>query len=159
MTEETCAPGEAKEFELAIERSIAAPPEKVWEVMTNRLEEWWCPKPWHAIIDRIEWRAGGPFDTTMKGPDGEGFSGSGLFLEVTPGKRFIFTDAISADFQPQDAFMIGIFEITPDGNGGTHYRAAARHWSEEAREKHREMGFEQGWKAAADQLAELCEST
>ena len=32
-------------FELAIERTIAAPPEKVWDIMTNRLEEWWVPQP------------------------------------------------------------------------------------------------------------------
>jgi uncharacterized protein YndB with AHSA1/START domain len=50
--------------------------------------------------------------------------------------------------------MVGIFEIEPDG-GGTRYRASARHWTQEAMEEHRQMGFEQGWGAVADQLAEL----
>lgn len=144
-------------FELAVECTIAAPPEKVWDVMTSRIEEWWCPKPWHAEIDRVDWTSGGAFDTTMKGPNGEQFSGSGIFLEVVPGQRFVFTDAISGDKMPQDAFMIGTFELAPDGAGGTYYRASARHWSEEAMEKHKEMGFEPGWTAAAEQLAALCE--
>ena len=113
-------------FELAIERTIAAPPEKVWDIMTNRLEEWWVPQPWRGEVDKIDWSAGGAFDTTMKGPDGEEFSGSGIFLEVTPNQRFVFTDAISSDHMPQDAFMIGTFELAPDGQGGTRYRAAAR---------------------------------
>lgn len=144
-------------FELAIECTIAAPPEKVWDIMTNRLEEWWVPQPWRGEVDKIDWSVGGAFDTTMKGPDGEEFSGSGIFLEVTPNQRFVFTDAISSDHMPQDAFMIGTFDLAPDGQGGTRYRASARHWSEEAMEKHKEMGFEPGWTAAAAQLAALCE--
>jgi uncharacterized protein YndB with AHSA1/START domain len=52
--------------------------------------------------------------------------------------------------------MVGIFEIEPDG-GGTRYRATARHWTAEAMENHREMGFEQGWSAVAEQLAGLAE--
>ena len=29
--------------ELSVTRLIAVPPEKVWEIMTERIEEWWCP--------------------------------------------------------------------------------------------------------------------
>lgn len=30
--------------ELTITRYIDAPPERVWDAMTRRQEEWWCPK-------------------------------------------------------------------------------------------------------------------
>ena len=46
-------------WELSITRHIAAPPEKVWDVMANRIEEWWCPKPWRAEFDKLERRPGG----------------------------------------------------------------------------------------------------
>ena len=31
--------------ELSVTRLIAAKPDKVWDIMVNRTEEWWCPKP------------------------------------------------------------------------------------------------------------------
>jgi uncharacterized protein YndB with AHSA1/START domain len=38
------------------------------------------------------------------------------------------------------------------------YRRSARHWTEEARRSHEEMGFADGWGACADQLKALCEA-
>ena len=32
--------------ELAVETYIDAPPQKVWEVMTEQFTAWWCPRPW-----------------------------------------------------------------------------------------------------------------
>lgn len=52
--------------------------------------------------------------------------------------------------------MVGFWEIEPEGQG-TRYTAYVRHWTEEAFEQHREMGFEEGWATVADQLAELAE--
>lgn len=31
--------------ELSLTRHIEAPPDKVWDVLVNRQEEWFCPKP------------------------------------------------------------------------------------------------------------------
>ena len=41
----------------------------------------------------------------------------------------------------------------------TRYTARSRHWTEEARNQHEEMGFVQGWEACATQLAALCEGS
>ena len=144
--------------ELQVSRFIAAPPARLWQIMTERLPEWWCPKPWTTEVRALEWRAGGPFDFVMRGPAGEEEAGHGVLLEVLPGRRFVFTDAMDANWQPQEAFMIGLFEISPEGDG-TRYDARARHWSQEALARHREMGFEGGWRAVADQLAALSEGT
>lgn len=143
--------------ELSVTRFINAQPETVWQVMTERLPEWWCPKPWRTEVNAIEWRAGGAFNTTMYGPEGEQIPGQGIFLDVTPGKRMVFTDALNADWQPQQAFMVGLFEISPE-NGGTRYTASARHWHEDALKQHENMGFTEGWGAVADQLAALAEA-
>lgn len=144
-------------FELSITRHIAAPPERVWRIMTERLPEWWCPKPWTTEVVEQDWRPGGRTATIMRGPNGEEEAGEGIFLEVTPNRRFVFTDAITPDWNPQGPFMIGLFEIEPEGEG-TRYTARARHWKEEACRKHEEMGFEPGWSTVADQLAALAES-
>lgn len=52
--------------------------------------------------------------------------------------------------------MVGLFEIAPDVDGA-HFTATARHWTDEALERHHSMGFERGWGAMADQLKTLAE--
>jgi uncharacterized protein YndB with AHSA1/START domain len=148
--------------ELSITRFIAAAPDKVWQVMTERQTEWWCPTPWRAEVVEQDWRAGGRTAMVFKGPDGEEMPQEGFFLEVTPGVRFVSTDACVRDpdgaWRPAEPFMIGTWEIAPEGDG-TRYTASARHWTEEARRSHEEMGFADGWGACADQLKALCEAT
>lgn len=148
------------DLELLVTRHIAMPPDKVWAIMTERQTEWWCPLPWRAEVVEQDWRAGGRTAMLFKGPDGEEMPQEGIFLEVTPGVRFISTDCVQRDadggWRPADPFMIGIWEIEPEGDG-TRYTARARHWTEEKYKQHLEMGFEAGWGACADQLVALCE--
>lgn len=145
---------------LSVTRFIAAPPETVWQVMTERQEEWWCPLPWRMEITAMDWRAGGQCNMVMRGPDGEEMPHEGIFLEVVDGVRWSATDAFVRDDEgrliPSGPFMVGTWEIAPEGTG-TRYTATARHWSEEAHNSHKDMGFEAGWMACADQLAALCE--
>ena len=143
--------------ELSVSRFIDAPPEKVWDIMVNRQEEWWCPKPWQAKIDNQDRRAGGQCNMTFYGPDGEQMPQNGIYLAYDEGRRFVTTDAVQGDFEPAGPFMIGSWEIEPEGSG-TRYTARARHWTDEARKQHDEMGFEAGWGACADQLKALSEA-
>jgi uncharacterized protein YndB with AHSA1/START domain len=142
--------------ELSVTRFIAAPPAKVWDVMVNRMNEWWCPEPWRAEVVEQNRVAGGRSAMVMRGPDGEEMPQEGIFLAWEEGRRFAVTDAITSDLQPSGPFMIGIWEVEPEGEG-TRYTARARHWSQETRDQHEAMGFTQGWDAAAAQLAALCE--
>jgi uncharacterized protein YndB with AHSA1/START domain len=144
------------ETELFVTRFIAAPPAKVWDVMVNRQEEWWCPKPWQARFIKQDRRAGGACEMTFYGPDGEESPQNGIYLAWDEGRRFVTTDAVTTDIQPHGPFMIGIWEIAPEGEG-TRYTATARHWTEEACKQHAEMGFDEGWGACADQFKALCE--
>ena len=142
--------------ELAVTRFIAAPPAKVWDIMVNRREEWWCPRPWTIELVAQDRFPGGRSAMIMRGPEGEEMPHEGIMLAWDEGRRFASTDAIIGDLEPSGPFMIGIWEIEPEGDG-TRYTARARHWTDEARKQHEEMGFVQGWQACADQLAELCE--
>ena len=144
--------------ELSVTRFIAAAPDKVWDVMANRQEEWWCPRPWSIEMIAQERRPGGRSAMIMRGPEGEEMPQEGIFLAWEEGRRFVTTDALTSDFRPAGPFMVGIWEIEPEGDG-TRYTASARHWSEETMRQHAEMGFEEGWSACAAQLAELCEGS
>lgn len=143
--------------ELSVTRFIAAPPAKVWDIMTNRIEEWWCPKPWRAEFDKLSRQAGQPANCTMYGPNGEVHANPGTVLAWDEGRRFAFTDAVVGDLEPSGPFMIGIWSVEPEGEG-TRYLARARHWGEEAAKQHESMGFSEGWGACADQLKALCEA-
>ena len=147
--------------ELSLTRYIDAPPEKVWDVMANRQAEWFCPAPWRAEVARQDRRAGGRCEMTFYGPDGEVMPQNGIYLAFDEGRRFVSTDAATlgedGDFVPAGPMMIGLWEIEPEGSG-TRYTARARHWTDEAYEQHKAMGFEAGWGACADQLKALCEA-
>lgn len=143
--------------ELSVTRHIAAPPALVWEVMVDRMAEWWCPPPWRAEVARLDRRAGGHSEIVMHGPDGEVNHHPGFVLAWDEGRRFAITDAIGGDLEPAGPFMIGIWELEPEGTG-TRYTARARHWTAETHAHHRDMGFEAGWGAVADQLKALCET-
>ena len=142
--------------ELSVTRYIDAAPETVWDVMVNRQEEWWCPRPWRAEFDVNERHPGGRNEVRMHGPEGEVHIHNGMYLAFDEGRRFVSTDAVQGDFEPADPFMIGIWEIAPEG-GGTRYTATARHWTDEAKQRHEEMGFAEGWGVCADQLQALSE--
>ncbi len=143
--------------ELFVTRLIDAAPARVWDVMSNRIAEWWCPAPWRTEVVALDRRAGGRCELTMFSPDGEAHPNPGTILAWDEGRRFAFTDAIVGDLEPAGPFMIGIFEIAAE-DAGTRYTARARHWTAEAAAQHQEMGFDTGWNAVADQLKALCEA-
>ena len=142
--------------DLSVERHIAAPVSHVWETMIERFEAWFCPRPWRAEARDIEWRPGGRSLVVMHGPDGQAVANEGVVLEYSPNRRFVLTDAFTADWRPSAPFMIGLFEVAAD-SGGTRFTATARHWTDATLEQHRAMGFDAGWGAMADQLKTLAE--
>ena len=143
--------------ELSITRLIDAPVETVWRVWTQRTEEWFCPRPWTVEIQEQDLRPGGASRMTMRGPNGEENQLQGVFLEVIPNAKIVSTDAFAPGWVPQGPFMMAITTFEDEG-GKTRYTARARHWTDEACEQHRAMGFEQGWGIVAAQLAELAEA-
>ena len=143
--------------ELSITRLIAAPPEAVYRVWTERLGEWWAPRPYTTPVVELDLRPGGRGVMNMRAPDGTDMPNEGVFLEVIPNEKIVLTNAFRADWIPQDPFMVVIVTFAPEG-GGTRYTARVRHWDEEALKRHEAMGFHEGWGVVADQLAELAEA-
>ena len=145
-------------FTLFIERTLAAPRSKVWRCWTEPelLEQWYCPRPWQAREVELNLKPGGRFNSVFHGPQGERMPLTGIFLEIVPQERLVFTDAYSEGFFPRaESFMTGTVELSDTNDGKTRMIWCARHTSEETIKQHIEMGFEQGWNAAADQLDEL----
>lgn len=144
--------------DLVIVRETDVPREKLFAGWTQPelIVQWFTPKPWQTTACEIDLRPGGKFNSTMRGPEGQEFKNQGVLLEVVPNERLVFTDAYRAGWEPNaEPFFTGIVTFESLPGGGTRYTARARHWTEEAKKKHEEMGFAPGWNAAFDQLVEL----
>lgn len=144
--------------ELSITRETYVSPEKLYAGWTTAelYPKWFCPRPWYVSDVKMDLRPGGSSEMIFHGPNGETFSNEGIYLEIVPNEKLVFTDAFTRGWQPNPNFMfvaILTFEKLPDG--GTRYTARARHWTQEAMEKHSAMGFVDGWNKAFDQLVEL----
>lgn len=154
---------EIRKEDLALElsRVIDAPRQAVWRCWTDPalLKQWFCPKPWSVPEADFDVRPGGRMNTVMAGPKGERFENEGIFLEVVEGESLTFTDAYTEGFVPRESsFMTGYVGLSDVEGGRTRLVWGARHGSKADRDKHLEMGFEDGWKAASAQLAELAAS-
>jgi uncharacterized protein YndB with AHSA1/START domain len=145
------------QHELSITRFIAAPPETVFHVWTERTGEWWAPRPYTTPVVELDLRAGGGARMDMQAPDGTAMPHQGIFLEIVPNEKIVFTDSFRAGWIPQDPFMVVIVTFEAEG-AGTRYTARVRHWNEETLKRHEEMGFHEGWGICAAQLAELAEA-
>lgn len=145
--------------ELVIERVIAAIPAAVYRAWTepDQLRQWFAPRPWTVERAHLDVRPGGHCDILMRGPDGEESAAPGVFLDVVPNERLVFTDAYVGDWRPSEQPFMTVVLTFENAGGRTRYRARVRHWTLADRERHEAMGFHDGWSRATDQLCELVE--
>jgi uncharacterized protein YndB with AHSA1/START domain len=85
----------APERTLVATRLFDAPREVVYRAWTDpkQLAQWFPPKDFTAPRCEVDARPGGIFRVDMKGPDGAVFVGEGVFREVVPNERLVFTFA------------------------------------------------------------------
>lgn len=146
--------------DLVLTRLIDAPAATLYRCWTDPelMKQWFVPKPWTIARVDLDLRPGGGSLVVMRDPEGKEYPNTGVYLEVVPERKLVFTDAYTAGWVPTEKpFMTAIVTFEPEGEGGrqTRYTAIARHWTEEARKQHEAMGFHTGWGICADQLAAL----
>lgn len=144
--------------ELKLELMLAALRASVWRCWKEPqlLVQWFAPKPWATARASLDVRPGGATEVVMRSPDGQEFPSGGVYLDVVPGERLVFTDAFTAGWEPSaKAFMTGILTFADAPGGGTRYVARALHWNEDDKTRHESMGFHAGWTKAAEQLDAL----
>lgn len=140
--------------ELVLSRLIDAPREKVYRAWTEAdiLKQWFAPKPWTTPRAELDVRPGGTSLVVMRDPDGNEYPNQGVYLEVVPNERLVFTDAYTTAWQPSEKpFFTAVLTFADEG-GKTRYVARALHWTAEDKEAHEKMGFHEGWGQCADQL-------
>lgn len=142
--------------ELTLTRRIEAPREAVYGAWTRRLPEWWGPRGTTLSAWELDLRPGGVFRTVIRAPDGTEFVTRGVFLEVVPPHRLVFTDAFDPGWAPHPhLFFTAFFLFEQLAARSTRCTARAVHWTADRRRDHERMGFHLCWGESLDRLASL----
>ena len=143
--------------ELVVERTFNAPRELVFNAFTDReqLAKWWGPRDWPTTIKHMDVRPGGYWHYCMTGPDGTQSWGKGIFVEIAPPEKLVWTNVFSdADANTNEGLPESqiTFVFTDLGDGKTKLSAIASYDSAEALQSVVEMGMVGGLSESLDKL-------
>jgi len=140
--------------DLSFTRTLAAPRKLIWDCWTSpkHIPQFFVPAPHRVTAVEIDLRVGGRFNTTFE-VEGEEMQNRGVYLEVVPEEKLVFTDTYTEGWKPAaEPFMTAILLLADAPDGSTRYTAIVRHRSPEIRQTHEDMGFFEGWGTVATQL-------
>ena len=77
--------------EIVSTRIFPAAPAKVFGAFSDpaQLAQWWGPKGFSNTFQKFEFRPGGAWKFTMRGPDGATYAMDHVFSEIVPGQRIV----------------------------------------------------------------------
>ena len=150
-------PATIAERELVLTRLFDAPPEKVFRAWTEPelIKQWFAPLPWTTPRAETDLRPGGASLIVMRSPEGDDYPNQGVYLEVVKNERLVFTDAYTRAWEPSEQPFMTVVINFENAGGKTVYTARVLHWTVADRERHEQIGFQEGWGQCADQLADL----
>lgn len=132
---------------LSIVRKLDAAPGKVWRAITEpeMLKKWMAPSDDFKIpVAEAELRVGGRYHIIMNAPDGQVHDVSGVYREIVPNKKIVYTWAWKSTPERESVVTI---ELRPSG-GGTELTLKHEQFADaEARDRH-----QQGWMGCVARL-------
>ena len=136
---------------LKMSRRIAAPRDVVFKAWTDPAEitRWWSPLGCTTPTAEVDLRVGGSYRISMKLPDGEVLYVSGVYREVKPPDKLVFTWAWDEDGGPGHESLITV-EFVERGKATEVLFSHDRLADIESRDKH-----EHGWTGCFDKLEAL----
>ena len=132
---------------LALVRKLDAAPAKVWRALTEpeMMKRWMAPDDAFKVpVAETQVRVGGRYHIVMISPDGEEHDVSGVYREIVPNKKLVYTWAWKTTPERESVVTI---ELRAAG-GGTELTLTHRQFADEdARNRH-----EHGWKGCLARL-------
>lgn len=146
-------PTAAANTRLVIERILPSDRETVFRCWTDptHLPRWFGPTPGHCTpISDIDLRVGGRYRIGMrKGSDGDTHIVGGVYREITPPQKLVFTWAWETSLQPPDETLVTI-EFHEFGDKTRLVLIHERFPNSTMRDQHSE-----GWSGCLDRLVRL----
>jgi uncharacterized protein YndB with AHSA1/START domain len=146
---------ELLERELVITRVFDAPRELVWKAWTDpkHVAQWWGPKDCTNPVCELDVRPGGAILIHMQVPDGAVYPQKGVFHEIAPPERLVFTTSSFEDAAGNPQFE-DLNTVTFEEQGGKT-KLTLRVVVKAAPEVGDALaGMEEGWNQGLDRLAE-----
>ena len=83
----------AGDFDLVLTRLLDAPREALFRCWATPalIERWFAPAPLTTTVEQFDLRPGGASIVTMRDPAGNVYPGNGVYLEIVPNERLVFT--------------------------------------------------------------------
>lgn len=140
---------------LVLRRTYAAKRERVWRAWTDIKEAmtWSAPEGMTVPEFTADMRVGGAYRLTMLQPDGEKFIAKGIYREITPSQKLVYTWTWEEDTPQDEHETLLTVEFLDRGEQTevvlTHENLA----SEESRERH-----SHGWNQFLDKLGRHLEA-
>jgi uncharacterized protein YndB with AHSA1/START domain len=131
---------------LTIKRRLKAPPGRVYAAWTDprQVVRWWGPEGAQNISAETQVRVGGRFRMVFRTPDGEEHDVSGVYREVEPDAKLVFTWMWRT--LPDRQSLVSVL-LKPDGEGTLLTLVHEQFFDEAARDRHNT-----GWSGALDKL-------
>jgi uncharacterized protein YndB with AHSA1/START domain len=127
---------------LTLKRRFNAAPEKVFSAWTDpeKVKRWMGPGEMKAVLAEIDPRVGGRYHWIMQAPDGEQHDVSGMYREVIPNEKLVFTWAWKST--PERGSLVTV-RFKSDNGGTLMTLLHEQFFDEDARDRHK---F--GWEGA-----------
>jgi uncharacterized protein YndB with AHSA1/START domain len=134
---------------LTLVRRIKASPAKVYAAWTRpeQMMRWWGPDGGPVLSAEADVRPGGRFRVVFRTMDGEEHDSRGVYREVEPGRRLVFTWQWVSTPERESLVTVELRAI-PEGTELTFTHAQFH--DEAVRDSHR-----WGWSGAFDKLERL----
>lgn len=141
---------------VVITREFEAPREMVFKAVTDPswIPQWWGPRRYTTVVEKMELRNGGAWRFVSKGPDGE-YGFHGVYHEVAPPERVIQT--FEFEGLPEKGHVSLETMRLEDLDGKTKLTAVAVFQSVEDRDGQLQSGMEEGVAESYERLDELLE--
>jgi len=131
---------------LTLKRRLNAAPEKVYAAWTDpaKIAKWFGPEQIVSVRAETDVRAGGRYRIVARSTDGEEHDVSGVYREVVPNEKLVFTWAWKSTPERESLVTVA---IKADGGGSLLTLTHEQFFDEPARDRHRS-----GWTGALDKL-------
>ncbi len=124
---------------LTIKRRLNAPPAKVFAAWCDpkKIEQWFITPKAKSLTAKADVRVGGRYQIVANKTDGERHEVNGVYREVVPNEKLVFTWAWYST--PERESLVTVL-IKPDGDGSILTLTHEQFFDEAARDLHNE-----GW--------------
>jgi uncharacterized protein YndB with AHSA1/START domain len=139
-----------------IVRVFDAPRALVWQAWTDpkMMAQWFGPRHFTSSVPELDARAGGALRIVMHGPDGNDYPMKGVFLEVVPPSRLVFTN-IALDHDGNHLLEGETTVTLTEQDGKTTMTLKSHAVGRVAIAPQMLAGMNAGWNQSIDKLGEL----